>query len=189
MFETGKEILVKPIIMFSCPLQAAGFDLKLIIYALIVVSGCLISLIIWISDMSRLIRFSTPSRSVHRYLLWTFIIPWLNLLWIPWALIFSSFFTRKAQEKHVSQYLFNPGAGITILSVPLLIMYLFWGTIVMITFKSLLRSRNEFEIFIYASIVVVCFLIVFVSYLIYFSVFVHRLGILEKRLRRIPKTH
>lgn len=173
--------------LFSCPLQAAKLDIKLLVYALIIISGCLISLAIWVSDMFRLIRFTTPVHSPHRYILWSFIIPGLNLLWIPWALIFSSYFTRKAQEKYSSQFLFNPGAGISILTVPLLVLYLFWGTIVLVTFRALLKFRNEYEIFIYASIVVVCFLIVFVSYLLYFSVFVHRLSILERRQNRVKK--
>ncbi len=176
---------MNPILLFSSPLQETSVDLKYIIYSLIIVAGCLISLAIWISDMYRLIHFTTPARSPHRFLLWIFLVPGLNLLWVPWALIFSSYFTRKAQEDYDSQFIYNPGTGINILTIPLLVLYLFWGTIVLITFRGLHNLRNEYELFIYASIVVVCFLIVFVSYLLYFSVFVHRLGILKQRQKRI----
>ncbi len=167
-------------LLLSCPLLAANLSFKMVVFALIIGTGCLISLIIWIFDLYRLIKQTTNKRSIHRWLLWSFLVPGLNLLWAPWALIFANRFVKQAVDMYETRYLDGPGSGVSILSLPLLILCLFWGTILMISYRFLLQMRTHDEIFIYASIVIVCILIVFVTYLVYFSIFVYRLGIMEK---------
>lgn len=168
-------------LLFSCPLLAVNLSFKMVVFGLIISVGCLISLLVWIFDLHRLLTLTTKRKNIHRWLLWCFLVPGLNLLWTPWALIFANRFVKQALDKHETRYLDGPGAGVSILSLPLLILCLFWGTILLISYKVLLQMRTHDEIFIYASIVIVCILIVFVSYLVYFSIFVYRLGIMEKR--------
>jgi len=168
-----------------------GLNFHIVIYGLVIVAGVLISLTIWISDLIKLLRLSFESGNPYKFIVWSFLIPVLNLLWVPWALITANFCVKKTQERYVSQFLFNSGAGITILSVPLLVLYLFWGTIILITHEYILANMKNFEIVMYSSIVVICFLIVFVSYLVYFSIYVYRynlLSIQRKKVRnRTPK--
>jgi hypothetical protein len=158
----------------------AMFSRQELIAIIVLVSACLIAMIFWLVLMSRLIALHPERRNPHKYLIWTIYIPYLNLLWIPWALISAHGIIKKVQQSYGDEKSLGTAMGSQILTVPSLVLYLFWGVIITIITRYACFAANKLEIAMYACVAIICVLLVFACYLIYLSAFVHRITELLK---------
>jgi len=147
-------------------------DSHTVIAALVVLAGTLIAVIYWLVTLYQLIALSPNKRNIHKYLIWTIYIPYLNLLWVPWALISANGMVKSVQEQYGNPDSLGTAKGIQILSVPLLILYLFWGTILLLMMHFACDGARSLEMLMYVNVVVVCVLLVFCFYLWNLSAFV-----------------
>ena len=150
------------------------FTQALISFGLLVL-GSLLSLVIWVLLVSQLIFLAEGKKSLKHYFIWTIIVPFLNLLWVPWAIISTNYLVKKTQDNYFKVNAINSAMGIQILSIPLLILYLFWGVIAFIMRGSLFNLSNYPDSMMYVSVVLSCILIVFGFYLVYLSLFVGKM--------------
>lgn len=146
-----------------------GVQIEGLAWVLVAIMGCIIALVQWLVMISILIPLSTEKRNINSFLMWHFFVPGLNLLWIPWALIITNGLLSKVQERYRYINVFNEAEGIKILSFPLLILYLFWSVIMIVSYKHLWLLYSVNELITYLSIIVTSFLIVLGTYLIYVS--------------------
>ncbi len=117
-------------------------------------------------------------------MLWTFIIPGLNLLWVPWALLGTNSIVKKIDERYSRMNLFHSSLGIRILSVPILMLYILWFGVAIVLWNSLLHKTDVGLMLVLATIVIVCLLIVLMSYLVHLSIFINRIRDYYKHLKK-----
>ncbi|MDD2228955.1 MAG: hypothetical protein PHY48_06055 [Candidatus Cloacimonetes bacterium] len=162
-------------LMLTVPFFHRELLSKPVLTSLLVMAVSFAAFITWLVLLSQLIVLADGKKSKKRYLVWTFIIPYLNLLWIPWALICSNGCIKKAQENYYKVNVYEAAVGIHILSIPLLILYLFWGVICIIMHKPILNQIKGMEVLLPSGIVIICILIVALFYLINLSIFVTKM--------------
>jgi len=167
--------------LFTCLMCVkAMFSQQELIAIVVLVSACLIAMICWLVLMSRLIALHPERRNPHRFIIWSVFIPYLNLFWIPWALISAQGIIKKVQQSYGDEKTLGTATGSQILTVPSLVLYLFWGVIIAIITRYACFAANKLEIAMYASVAIICVLLVFACYLIYLSAFVHKITELLK---------
>jgi len=137
--------------------------------------GSLIVLISWVILLRQLIVIAHGRKSPQQYMVWSFLIPVLNLLWIPWALIASNGYIKKAQLKFIHVDTLLPGLGVQILAIPILVLYLFWGVIVLAFYDGMAANLSHYETVLYLGIILISLFIVFGFYLAYLGMFVHKI--------------
>lgn len=166
--------MIQQNLMFTCPLLAAELDTKTIVAILVVLVGSVIAFISWLLMLSRLITLAEGKKSINHYLMWSFLIPFVNLLWLPWTLIVTNGLILKAQDNFHKINAINTGAAVQILSVPILILYLFWTVLGIIVGRFLPAQMDRYDLILHVSIILTCVLIVLCFYLIYLAFFVHK---------------
>jgi len=136
--------------------------------------GALIVLVSWVILLRQLILIAHGRKSSQKFVVWFFLIPVLNLLWIPWALIASNGYIKKAQLKFIHVDTLLPGLGVQILAIPILVLYLFWGVMVLAFHEGIAANLTHYETVLYLGIILISLFIVFGFYLAYLGMFVHK---------------
>ncbi|MDY0151549.1 MAG: hypothetical protein RBS43_04685 [Candidatus Cloacimonas sp.] len=168
---------------FTCPYLSSELLPKAIVSTVLIFTGSLTALVIWVILLRRLITLADGKNSLKHIIVWLFPIPVLNLLWIPWAIITSNYLVEKIEDKYFKVNAINSAAGVKILSVPLLILYLFWTVLGLIVWSFLPKQLEHYVIALYVGTVLLCILIVFGFYLAYLAVFVDKFWHLVKNKR------
>lgn len=150
--------------------------------------GCFLAFVIWLLLLSRLLSFLPRKVSFAKIMLWTFIIPGFNLLWVPWALLGTNAIVKKIDERYSRMNLFHSSLGIRILSVPILMLYILWFGVGILLWNSLLKKSDVSEMLMLATIVIVCLLIVLMSYLVHLSMFITRIKDFYKQIKKQQHT-
>lgn len=117
-------------------------------------------------------------------MLWTFIIPGVNLFWVPWALLATNSIVKKIDERYSRMNLFHSSLGIHILSVPILMLYVLWFGVAVVLWNSLFDKTDVGLMLVLATIVIICMLIVLMSYLVHLSIFISRIRDYYKHLKK-----
>lgn len=156
------------------------FSQQEIIAVAIMVIGSIIALICWLVLMSRLIALHPKQSNPHKFLIWGIYIPYLNLLWVPWALISANGIVKKVQDSYGNPSSMGSASAVQILAVPSLVLYLFWSVIFGMMIRYSCLGAGSLDLAMYSSVVVVCVLLVFSCYLIYLASFVHKITELLK---------
>ena len=173
-------------LLLSCPFVQWSTLHTIVTGTTVMVAGAAIVFLIWIALQDQLIVLAKGKKSLHRIIILTFLIPYLNLLWIPWALISSIGYIKSILSKYYKVNALSAGLGAETLAIPLLVLYVFWTTIAYIMWGSLGKIHYQPEDVMYITVVIVCILIVFAFYLVYLSLFVtkvkkHVASILKKK--------
>ncbi|GEM_PF-1555061 len=145
---------------------------------------CVVAFVLWFVLLYRLISFLPHKYTLQKVLLWAFLVPALNLLWIPWALLETNELVSRINERYTRLNVFHPSVGMKILSVPLLMLYLLWLGVGVALMNGLLSGADTPEMFILSSIVLVCMLIVLMPYLVHLSVFNARIKDYYRHLKK-----
>jgi amino acid transporter len=168
----------------TIPFFRGDFTAKPVFVSTLILAVCIAAFITWIVLLYQLIVIAEGKKTPKRFLVWTFLIPYANALWVPWALISSNGYIKKAQENYYKVNAYESAIGTHILSIPLLILYLFWGVIGFIMRKTLVHQLQDIEVLLPIGIVAICILIVALFYLINLSIFVSKM---RKHLHSKPK--
>ena len=155
---------------------------------LVVGAGFFLAFLVWLWLLFRLLSLIPGKLSFNKLMLWTFIVPGLNLLWLPWALLSTNHLVKKIDERYSRINLFHSALGIRILSIPLLMLYFLWFGVVAMMWKSLTKNSDPGEMLILTTIVVVCLLIVLMSYLVHLSMFLSRIKDYYKHIKKQQHT-
>ncbi len=142
--------------------------------------GGLAIIVIWISLLYRLISIAEGKKSAHHFLLAGIVLPYLNLLWIPWALISANGYIKKAQLSYIHVDTLNSAMGVQILSIPLLMLYIFWTVLILFFRKSLTVNLSSFDIALYLGVIVISLMIVVAFYLVYMVLFLNKIRVSGK---------
>ena len=162
-------------LLIAIPFFRGDLTAKPVFTMAIITAVCITALVTWVVLLFNLVHLAEGKKTRNWYITWTFLIPYLNLLWIPWALISSNGFLKRAQLNHYKVNAYDNAIGAQILSVPLLVLYLFWGVIGIILHNNIIRQIHNIEVLLPIGIVVICILIVGLIYLINVSLFVHKM--------------
>ncbi len=146
----------------------------------VMIFGSIISLICWLVILSHLIALNPQKRNPYKYLIWSIYLPYLNLLWVPWALISANGIVKKVQDSYGNRSSLSSASAVQIMAIPSLVLYLFWAVIFLMMFQNNCRGAGSFDLAKYSSVVVICVLLVFSCYLIYLASFVHKITELLK---------
>ena len=152
--------------------------------AWIIIGGSLIAYFSWLYLYLQLSKHAGASKERLIFCLISAFIPGINAFWIPWALISSIGYVHKAQDNYHRVNLLNSGSGIRILTVPILVLYLFWGTLGAILSRSIIRQLHDFDMMLSIGVIAVSVLIIFLIYLVHFSMFVGKIHNYKKRHRK-----
>lgn len=169
-------------LLLAIPFFRGDFTAKPVFVSTVLMAVCITAFITWVILMSQLVFMADGKRTRNWFLVWTFLIPYLNILWIPWALISTNGYLKRAQRNYYKVNAYDNAVGVQILSVPLLILYLFWSVIAIIMHKTIVYQMQNIEVLLPIGIVVICILIVALFYLINLSMFVHK-------VRKFKHTH
>lgn len=172
-------------ILFTCPILSMELKTKALVVLLAIILGSLVAFAGWLLLISRLITLAEGKKSVKHYLLWGFVVPYLNLLWVPWVLITCNGLVTKIQDKYIRINALQHAAGVQILSVPLLILYLFWTVLGIILWKLMPSQIEHYDYLLYFGTIVISVLIVFSFYLVYLALFVNRFRGLQAKHKAI----
>lgn len=145
--------------------------------------GGLAILIVWISLLYQLISNAEGKKSLHHFLLGGILIPYLNLLWIPWALIAGNSYVKKAQLRFIHVDTLNPGMGIQILSIPLLVLYLFWTVLILFFHQGLTANLSSYDIALYLGVIIISVMIVLAFYLVNLVLFLNKLRVAKQAVK------
>ncbi len=162
-------------LLAAIPFFRGDLTAKPVFTMAVICAVCVTALITWIILLLNLIHLAYGRKTRGWYLIWTVFIPYLNLFWVPWALISSNLYLKRAQLNHYKVNAYENAIGAQILSVPLLILYLFWGVIGFILRNNIMRQLHNIEVLLPIGIIVICILIVGLIYLINVSLFVHKM--------------
>jgi hypothetical protein len=163
--------------LVTCLFFSTDLVPKAIATSLLMLLGSIIVLTAWVILLRRLIILADGSRSIRRYVLWGFLVPGVNLVWIPWAIISGNHLVRKTEDNFINVNAVNHSSGVQILSVPLLLMYLFWTVLGLIVWSFLPKQIEQSVLAMYTGTILISILIVFGVYLVYLAMFVHKFWI------------
>lgn len=172
-------MILHNVIRFYANLSGDMLPKALLSIGLISLGGLAI-LITWISLLYRLISIAEGKKSPQHFLLGSIVIPYLNLLWIPWALIAGNGYVKKAQLRYIHVDTLNPGMGIQILSIPLLVLYLFWTVLILFFHKDLTANLSSYDIALYLGVIIISMMIVVAFYLVYLVLFLNKLRLAKQ---------
>ncbi|PKN73377.1 MAG: hypothetical protein CVU50_03550 [Candidatus Cloacimonetes bacterium HGW-Cloacimonetes-3] len=162
-------------LLLAIPFFRGDLTAKPVFVSTVILAVCITAFITWVVLMSYLVLMADGKKTRNWYLIWTFLIPYINILWVPWALISSNGFLKRAQQNYYKVNAYESAIGVQILSIPLLILYLFWSVIALILRTTIINQLQNIEMLLPIGIVVICILIVALIYLINLSVFVHKI--------------
>lgn len=146
----------------------------------LVSGGIILILILWISLLYRIIDISEGQKSWQKFLLATVFIPYLNLLWIPWALIAGNAYIKKVQMKYIHTDTLNPAMGARILSIPLLVLYLFWAVLFCFFHRNITANLSPYDVALYLGVIIFSMLILVGFYLVYLVLLVNKIRIYKQ---------
>ncbi len=162
-------------LMFSCPILMRGLSPAATTAAWTIIGGVAIAYFVWLYLYLRLSQYAGASKARLLFCTTAALIPGINALWVPWAFISSVGYVQKAQDNYHRVNVYHSGSGVRILSIPILVLYLFWGVLGFIMRKSILSHYHDFDVMLSVGIIVVCVLIIFLVYLVHLSLLVSKI--------------
>lgn len=178
-------MILRNMIKFYSNLSGDMLPKALMSMGLITIGG-LVILVIWISLLYHLITLAYGKKSWHHLQLALIFVPYLNLLWIPWALIAGNGWVKKVQMRFIHIDTLNPGMGVQILGIPLLVLYLFWAALIFFFHSQLTANLSQFDVAMYLGVIIISMMILIAFYLVYLVLFENRIRLAQHyaKLRR-----
>jgi len=176
-------------LLFNCPILMRDISPAEATAASIIIVGSMIAYFSWLYLYLRLCQFAGASKTRVYLCIAAALIPGVNALWVVLALISSVGFVKKAQDNYYRVNTLNSGNGVKILSIPILVLYLFWGVLGIIMHKTIINHYHDFDVMLSVGVIVVCVLIIFLIYLVHLSLFVTKIRHYIKHTHRHSQKH